>query len=759
MTKRFVLTLITFFLVQGICLAGIFEDRCKRAEELRAQKNWTKAIEVLQSAKKVAGITPSQIDEADRRIRQYRNEMYKSKELRLAETKMVAEAAGAAQRIGVTAGQRWTVSQCPQWCVASAESEALLVTVEPNPERTPRSGLIVVSMGKITATLEVEQEERPLVSANIVIRTVPEKALIRVDDEQATLKNKCTLSEGRHIIRLEKDGYMRKDTVVTICPSSPSDTTYHFTLTREFATLSVNITAVPGYEFTNLPVLEINGNNVDLHPRDLNDFDKDQPIAWYSLYKGNEIPLRYSDDYIVKVSADGFHTQTRSIVLDRENNHMALSFELAPLCGTLSLADEENATGALVFINDQEAGSIPFTGKVLQCGDYKVRVVKPGYRTAEDEFNITIDRDQETALRISMFPFSSYYITSEPAYCKVFVDGVAAGTTPVSLPMKEGEHVLTISKDGYFPETRTISTDLSQHSHPVEVTLEKTYPLNVRSAKESYDLIIAKGKGNNKKVYYDTLSTPVTVQLPLSKERYNVKLMRYGKRCMYRGKFRFDDPKKNELNLLAWTPGVTLLSADWYLLRPPMFSYTDDKTAPDAPTAFNYNRLADINVGTIPVLRGLSTTLAKGSLFWEDWGATRAETDPASPKVIPALTILFLNGDFRMGGAIFQYMDVNLLASYAWYPNLSSILQFSHMSGHDIFFGLELNSRVPIFNLHLKAGLQAFYGQGNILRPGTYKIDIQQAYTVPVQKFCFVISAGFTLGTHKTRGQNLLRIF
>ncbi|MBQ7268680.1 MAG: PEGA domain-containing protein [Bacteroidales bacterium] len=759
MTKRFVITLITLFLVQGICLAGIFEDRCKRAEELRAQKNWTKAIEMLLSAKKVAGITQAQMDEADRRIRLYRNEMYKSKELRLSETRIVAEAAGAAQRIGVTAGQSWKISQCPQWCLATAESDALLVTVEPNSERQPRSGEIVVAMGKITAMLEVEQAERPMISGNVVIRTVPEKALIRVDDEQATLKNKFTLSEGRHIIRLEKDGYMRRDTVVTIDPSSPSDTTYLFNLTREFATLSVNITSAKGYEFTELPVLEINGNVVDLHPRNLNDFDKDQPIAWYTLYKGDEIPLRYSDDHILKVSADGFRTQTRSISLDREHNHLSLSFELEPFCGTLTLTDEENATGARVFINEQDAGTVPFSGKVLQRGNYTVRLVKPGYRTVEDEFNITINGDQETALRISMFPFSSYYITSEPAYCKVFVDGIPAGTTPVSIPMKEGEHVLTITKDGFFPETRTISTDLSLLSHPVDVTLEKTFPLTVRSAKESYDLIISKGSGKNKKVYYDTLETTATVQLPLSKERYSVKLKRYGKRCMYRGKFRFNDPKKNQLNLLAWTPGVSLLSADWYLMRPPVFSYEDVKTDPANPTTFNYNRIADISVGTIPIVRGLSTSVAKGSLFWEDWGAPRAETDPASPMVVPALTVLFLNGDFRVGGAIFQYMDVNLLASYAWYPDLSGILQFSHMSGHDIFLGLELNSRIPVFNLHLKAGLQAFYGQGNILRPGTGKIDIQKNYTVPVQDFKFVVSAGFTLGTHKTRGQSILRIF
>ena len=749
MIKRFVLILLSLLLVQGICMAGIFEDRCKRAEELRAQKLWYKAIEVLQSAKKVAGITPAQTETADRLIRQCRAEIAKSKELKLAESRIEAGASGSANRIEVTAGQSWKISQCPEWCIATAEPGALLVSVEANPELKPRNGIIEIAMGKITAKLEIAQAERPLVSENVVIRTIPDKALIRIDDEQGTLKNRFTLTEGRHIIRLEKDGYMKRDTVVTVSPSSPSDTTYVFRLDREFATLSVNISPATGYEFTECPVLEINGNPIDLHPRTLHNFDNDQPIAWYALYEGNEIPLRYYDDYKLKVSADGFRTQTREIALDQENNSLSLDFELAPLCGTFSLKDEENAAGAKVLIDGEEAGEIPMTGKTMKCGQYKIRIVKPGYRTAKEEYDLRIEEDMETALAISMFPFSSYYITSEPAYCKVFVDGVPAGTTPVSVPMKEGEHALTIIKDGYFPETKIITTDLSELSHPVNVSLEKAWPLTIRSGKDSYDLMISKGRGKDKKVYYDALTTPVTLQLPLSKTRYNVKLTRYGKRCMYRGKFRFDDEKKNQINLLSWTNGVSLLNADWYLMRAPQFSYNETEDL-----SWSYNRIADISLGTVPIVRGLSTSVAKGSLFWES-----VHTEGHGPMVIPALTILFLNGDFRVGGAIFQYMDVNLLASYAWYPNVSSFMYFTHMSGHDIFLGLELNSRIPIFNLHLKAGLQAFYGQANLLREGTTKIFDVKPYNVPIQDFKFVISAGFTLGTNRSRGQSILRIF
>ena len=118
-----------------------------------------------------------------------------------------------------------------------------------------------------------------------------------------------------------------------------------------------------------------------------------------------------------------------------------------------------------------------------------------------------------------------------------------------------------------------------------------------------------------------------------------------------------------------------------------------------------------------------------------------------------------------MGGALFQYCDIDMLATYAWYPDISKLLTFSHMSGHDIFLGLELGSRIPVFNVSVRAGVQAFYGQANIARPNAVnggEIDeryVQRECVLPVQRLQFVAGVCFTLGGKDSKGQNILRIF
>ena len=113
-----------------------------------------------------------------------------------------------------------------------------------------------------------------------------------------------------------------------------------------------------------------------------------------------------------------------------------------------------------------------------------------------------------------------------------------------------------------------------------------------------------------------------------------------------------------------------------------------------------------------------------------------------------------------------------MLATYAWYPSLQFLhsldpkLSLTHMSGHDVFLGAELNSRIPVFNVHIKAGMQAFFGEANIRRPGTLPRErVEYRYvTVPytvqaINDIKFVVSLGFTLGGGESKGQNILRVF
>ncbi len=59
--------------------------------------------------------------------------------------------------------------------------------------------------------------------------------------------------------------------------------------------------------------------------------------------------------------------------------------------------------------------------------------------------------------------------TSEPTGADVVVDGVYMGATPVDLPLKEGIHVVKISKGGYQPWENKVN--IYQGMKPISVTL------------------------------------------------------------------------------------------------------------------------------------------------------------------------------------------------------------------------------------------------------------------------------------------------
>jgi hypothetical protein len=60
------------------------------------------------------------------------------------------------------------------------------------------------------------------------------------------------------------------------------------------------------------------------------------------------------------------------------------------------------------------------------------------------------------------------YVTSSPSGAEIFVDGVYVGSTPSSIGMKPGDHVILVKKSGFAGWTRSISVT----SGKVSVTAE-----------------------------------------------------------------------------------------------------------------------------------------------------------------------------------------------------------------------------------------------------------------------------------------------
>ena len=770
--KKSALLLLVLLLTAAPAFAQkSFDMRYNEAVEFYTTKQYDKAIKVLEASKKSPGVTKDQITKANKLLNQCKAAKTRQSTLKLSKNDVYMPGTRHTDSLYVTAGKAWEVASHPDWINVRRELDVLYIEAEPNPLKETRTGHVEVSMGKDgTDYVTVIQEKHQDVFRPVRIHTVPERALVYVDNESGALSENFIMSEGNHVVRIEKDGFERKDTTIVVNPEGEdAENEYTFPLVPEFGTITIAILAEEGFGFDANPTVDINGNAVNLHPADIHSFNSDAKIKYYELYDGGVIPLR-PGQYKIKAASEGFSPKVSEISLSKGEQEN-VSIILEPICGYLSVADQEYAMGAKVFMDGKEIGAVPVSHMRVKSGKHALKFVKEGFLTAEEE--IDIQEGKELTVKALLHRYVTYSISSNPDYCKVYLDGKYLGSTPIDVHITEGEHRLRYEKADYFPLEETVRTDFSNTQVSKQVRLSKAYPLLVTADKDSLGITIWKGNGADRTVFAENVKTPARVNIPLSDTPYQIELMRNNLKTAYKGRIKFNDESKNLVNILTWGD------------EPPMLgvTLTPDFFSKEKYLGKGYFRLGEARVSTFKIFPGLSSSVAKAAFFWEnnqselfDFGAKQVSDIEGNtynvdamkidgPAILPAITLLLINEEFRVGGGISQHLDANALVTYAWYPNLSKIFSFSHMSGHEVFLGAELNSRMPIFNGHFRLGVEGFFGQANLYRTGysisNAEIKKEQFYEAakinnPIR---FVVGIGFTIGGKEAKGQNILRVF
>lgn len=773
--KRLITLLLFIFVATTPVLAQkSFDMRYNEAVEYYTGKQYDLAIKTLEAAKKAPGVTADQKSQADRLIRQCRSALSKLSDLNLSKESILVPDGGMRDSIYVTAGKQWEVTSVPDWCSTDVDSDVIYITVSPNDDEASRRGVIEVSMGKErTAYVLVTQDGRRDASYTVSIHTVPERAIIYVDQNTGMLADQFQMKEGKHYIRIEKNGFERLDTTIFI-PRNPKDADlfHRISLKPTFALLSVEINPEDGLIFDGDARLDISGRQIEMRPNSLKSFNVDQEISYYSLYEGNLIPL-HPGQYVIRAESEGFKFAVKNIKIEKgETVH--LDFKLAAINGMLSVQDAENAQGARVFIDEKEVGEVPYTGKV-KTGHHTMRVMKEGYLPEKDLYEFDIEEGKEKLVNLSMKRYTTYHFTSDPAYCTIYIDGDLAGTTPLKVKLPEGLHQFRYEKQGFQPMTEEFVTDLNAPEKDYQVMMNKTFPLTITSDEDSLKITVTKGRGNNKFIYVDNVKTPATVELPVSKTMYHVRLSRGNLAKAYDGYFWFRGGKRDHINLLSYSKeNFRMFGVNYYLM--PQTPKTPVLNIPDFNKEFK--RAGEVTLAELMLFPGMTTSAIKGTMFLPTSSNNihyperngKAAVLPGEDiykdiTFLPALSVLFINEELRIGGALHNNVDIDLLAAYTWYPPLTKLLAFNHISGHDIFVGGELSSRIPIFNVYVRAGLQAFYGQANIVRPSSSSVSkveeryIIEPYKIPYNDAQFVVSVGIKLGTKDSKGMNILRVF
>ncbi len=193
---------------------------------------------------------------------------------------------------------------------------------------------------------------------------------------------------------------------------------------------------VAGYLFTSKAVF------IDAEPPEAN-----IQIAggWFKLRFGERFLLR-PGTYHVIASAEGYApSRSQFVVDDADSQSFAVVLEKLP--GRLIVATRP-PVDARVSIDGQLAGLSAAGPLTVAAGPHAVRLVTERFL----DFDTTVDiegRGMEQTLDAELIPgWADVTFATQPAGATIFVDGVAAGQTPATVPVMAGAHDIEVRHPG-----------------------------------------------------------------------------------------------------------------------------------------------------------------------------------------------------------------------------------------------------------------------------------------------------------------------
>lgn len=697
-----------------------------------------------------------------------------------------------AHSVTVLAGKggtgKWEIESSPDWCKLTRADNNLAIVAEANPDPSFRNGEILIKMnvgGKtVTRGLPVLQIARPLQERSIRIITNPEGSQVTIgsDPTPRITPVTITLKEGEIPIHILRNDYFAIDTFISVSADDDPKVTkeYHFDLTPRFALAKLTINAATGNLDNKNPKLFIGGKQINLDGyygrggvRTFN--TAGSFITHLELYQDNErnfvIPLEPAT-YMVTATAEDFEDYSYSFTV-REGETVPLDVIMTPKRGTVRFFNGRNADGAVIKDGMTPIGTLTDQIEIqMTADDHKISFEKKDFMSEVPTYTIHVKPGETLDFEVNMNPLSYLNINSMPAGVEVVINGVADGIrTPVynkAIPL--GENTITLKQKGYYPVTFVRQSGVIGGIDTLNVSLKPSHPLRISSdafrsttnAVSGFNVYLTSLDGEPRVHEYDHF-TDAVVELPYGRYKYEFRRFSNGpepgfsggvrlrgerksKDLAYKGVFNFNE-RHTTLNRMSYSEGGCFAAISGELGLSDNFINVGENP---------YKEMGTVSVFKFPVFPGYSTSIARATAFKTDLPESALN---GAPQYLFSGSIFFLNGEFRMGGGVHQHLDVNLLASYAFLPQIHKLewsmlegMKFPYVNMTDIFLGLEFNTRFPVLNASFRVGYRSMKGNANIF--GTKQYD-----SYPFDNSGIMASVAFSLGGKDSKGANILRVF
>jgi len=123
---------------------------------------------------------------------------------------------------------------------------------------------------------------------------------------------------------------------------------------------------------------------------------------------------------------------------------------VAPTTGELMIS--ANPAGTMVQVDDGSAEPGPLTKSGISAGPHTVVFSKAGYATESRKIDVVAGG--KALVAVTLQPRGAFVtVASQPAGATIVVDGKESGLTPAKLVLSEGQHSITVRKEGFLPQS------------------------------------------------------------------------------------------------------------------------------------------------------------------------------------------------------------------------------------------------------------------------------------------------------------------
>ena len=696
---------------------------------------------------------------------------------------------GDFREITVSSRSNWQITSLPSWCSIEEQSRKYIkIWCSENPTKGYRSGIIVITASGIDKLINIEQKPGVEKKGRVYFKTNPHNTYISSSDGSTNYSSSpLVFGKGEYNITVSKDGYKSKDTLIVINEVADTTRIIEVELEPVFGKLEPLARSESGDIINDIEV------TIGVHKIDMKDlanshsFDDRADIRYYSLYKEGVIPLS-PGDYDVTISAEGHRPVTRNVHIDvGETTRLEVPMEF--IMSKIVVRNEKNAEGAEVRI--PQLGIIGTVGDTLTVpvGRYDIEVKKEGYLLDVGILTAEVKREGIQVLEASMIRTVPMYISTVEGGERVKINGEQMNYQKPyhQFSLIDGEtYDVDITKPGYWHIVKHIEVTPKDTLFDFRnLQFTKIDTLVIDSDLPNLEIKLYRHGDPEKLDYAEGARTPEAgekTELLIPYGKYKIILedddeIKRARKTAYRGTFKFTEKTKGKYFNSWMKSGLETMR---FLTVEGTLKPSYDSSSPDF-----MSMPLKASVGEFAITRGLSTVLlTKAAMIYTE-GMNFPDNLPDNyyTKLLPALSLPLTSWDFRIGGGFCQYGDISLMLSYSYYIDLDNIAQgfsdkfikkeenkyagnlgdFFYFSGHDVFAGLEVGSRIKCFNIYARAGVQylkgnryySYYsGNTNTIDAPTYT-DIR----FPVNQTTFIIAVGFNIGSGRAKGQNILRIF